>query len=62
MSRRGLVENSEIDELIEEKKIKEFLRSTGWCTLGVDPVRKQHRYDYKGPERRQTMRNTLKVK
>jgi hypothetical protein len=51
--RYGLVEDSEIDELIEERKIKKFLRSTGWCMLGADPIRKGPRYDYKRPERRQ---------
>jgi hypothetical protein len=60
--KRGLVEDSEIDELIERGKIKKFLRSSGWCTLGVDPVRKEPRYDYKGPERRQAIRNTVKGK
>jgi hypothetical protein len=60
--KRGLVEDSEIDKLIEKRQIKKFLRSTGWCTLGVDAVRKERRYDYKGPERRQAMRNTVKVK
>jgi hypothetical protein len=58
--KRGLVEDSEIDELIEKRKIKKFLRSSGWCTLDVDPMRKKPRYDYKGPERRQALRNPSK--
>ena len=60
--KRGLVEDSEIDELIERRKIKKFLRSTGWCTLGVDPGRKEPRYDYKGRERRQAFKNTVEAK
>ena len=53
----GLVEDSELDELIAQRKIKKFLRSTGWCTLGADPIRKDSRIDFKGPERRQSLTN-----
>jgi hypothetical protein len=58
----GLVEASELDKLIEQKKIKKFLRSTGWCNLGTDPIRKAFRYDYEGSEKRQAFKNTAKVK
>ena len=58
----GSVEDFELDGLIEQRKIKRFLRSTGWCTLGIDPVRKEPRHDYKGPERRRVIRNTAKHK
>lgn len=58
----GLVDNSELDELIVKRKIKKFLRSTGWCTLDVEPIRKESRIDYEGPERRQSLKNTAKVK
>jgi hypothetical protein len=37
----GSVEDSELDKLIVQKKIKKFLRSTGWCTLGVNATRKE---------------------
>jgi len=37
----GSVEDSELDKLIVQRKIKKFLRATGWCTLGVDPTRKE---------------------
>ena len=60
--KRGLVEDSEIDDLIEKRKIKKFLRSSGWCTLGVAPVREEPGYGYTGPERRQAVKNTVKVK
>ena len=58
----GLVENSELDELIVQGKIKKFLRSTGWCTLGVDPIRKDYRIDFKGSERRQAVKKVVEVK
>jgi len=61
-SKYGLVEDSELDELIVNRKIKKFLRSTGWCTLGVDPIRKEPRIDFKGPERRQAVKNAVQVK
>lgn len=39
-----------LDGLIETKKIARFRRSTGWVTLGLDPVRVVKReYTYKAP-------------
>jgi hypothetical protein len=39
--------------LIENNKIIRFRRSSGWVTLGVDPVRAMtNRSGYKGVERR----------
>jgi hypothetical protein len=58
----GLVEDFELDKLIVQKKIKKFLRSTGWCKLGVDQIRKESRIDYKGQERRQDIKKALQVK
>jgi len=58
----GLVEDSEIDELIENRKIKKFLRSTGWHTLGVDPLRINSHIDFKGRERQQAVKEAVKVK
>ena len=49
---RGAVKNASLDELIAQKKIKKFLRSDGWCTLGVDRIRTMEDPDYKGIERR----------
>jgi hypothetical protein len=51
--REGMVDASLLDELIFQKKIKKFLRAEGWCTLGVDPLRRKKKPDYKGPERRE---------
>jgi len=58
----GLVEDSELDKLIVQGKIKKFLRSTGWCTLGADPIRKDCRIDFEGPERRQAVKKAVQVK
>jgi len=58
----GLVEDSEIDKLIVQGKIKKFLRSTGWCTIGADPIRKESRIDFEGPERRQAVKKAVQVK
>jgi hypothetical protein len=58
----GLVDSSELDELIVTRKIKKFLRSTGWCTLGADPLRKESRIYFKESERRQAFKNTAEVK
>ena len=57
----GLVDNSELYELIYSKKIKKFLRSEEWCTIGIDPVREGYRNDYKGHERRQSFLQTEKI-
>ncbi len=45
------VEPARLDELIASHKIKKFLRTKGWATVGVDPVRGA-RGSYSGPERR----------
>lgn len=39
-----------LDLLIENKQIDRFRRSSGWVTLGLDPVRTRKRdYTYKTP-------------
>lgn len=48
-----VVESSQLDTLISSNKIKKFLRSEGWVTVGIDPIRKESRVNYKGSERRQ---------
>jgi perosamine synthetase len=45
------VESSLLDELIASNKIRKFLRSDGWATVGIDPIR-GHGGSYKGSERR----------
>ena len=48
-----MVEASRLDTLISSNKIKKFLRSEGWVTVGIDPIRKESRVNDKGSERRQ---------
>jgi hypothetical protein len=52
----GMVEASQLDTLISSNKIKKFLRSEGWVTVGNDPIRKESRVYYKGSERRQAVK------
>jgi hypothetical protein len=57
----GLVEDHQLDELISSKKIKKFLRSEGWVTIGVDLTRKAARIDFEWPEKRRRIDKTFKV-
>jgi hypothetical protein len=45
-----------LDVLLENDRVLKFKRSSGWVTVGVDPVRAKRREDfnhiYYGPERR----------
>ena len=42
-----------LDNLIEAGVVKRFLRSSGWVTIGVDPIRSNKpRSEYQGAERR----------
>lgn len=42
-----------LNSLIESGKIIKFRRSSGWVTIGVDPVRGMtRRTEYHGPDRR----------
>lgn len=36
-----------LDHLIELKEIVKFKRSTGWVTVGADPIRENKRHDEK---------------
>ena len=47
----GMVEPFLLDELIASGKIRKFLRSEGWVTVGIDRIRISD-YRYTGPERR----------
>lgn len=57
-NKMGIVDASQLDELISSNKIKTFLRSEGWVTIGVDSVRKERGYYYKDPERRQRIKKS----
>ena len=48
----GKIEHYQLDDLIDSDKIKKFQRSSGWVTIGVDPIRKVRREDSpEAPER-----------
>lgn len=50
--RIDLVPSKKLDELIVMSDIEQFERSSGWVTLGRDPVRSTIRGHYSGPDRR----------
>lgn len=33
------VKNTQLDSLLEKQKIHRFKRSSGWVTVGIDPIR-----------------------
>lgn len=44
-----------LDLLLNREMVKRFRRSSGWATVGVDPVRMPSKQaSYSGPERRST--------
>ncbi len=51
--RIDLVPSRKLDELIMMSEIEKFERSSGWVTVGRDPIRSTLRGTYNGPERRQ---------
>jgi hypothetical protein len=52
-NRYDYVKDFILDILIESKEIFKFKRSTGWVTLGVDPIRRSKRDSvFNGTDRR----------
>ncbi len=47
------VDTRSLQILIEEEMIVKFQRGEGWAYVGLDPIRRSHRDDYAGTERRQ---------
>ena len=41
-----------LQKLIDKRKIVQFMRSTGWVTVGFDQIRNSSLVEYAGPERR----------
>ncbi len=52
-NKMGLTDSSQLDELILSNKIKKFLRSEGWVTIGKSRLRRGSKHNYLGRERRQ---------
>ncbi|MCD6186692.1 MAG: hypothetical protein J7K09_00895 [Desulfuromusa sp.] len=50
--RINLIPSKNLDELIVMSEIDQFERSTGWITVGRDPIRSTLRGKYVGTERR----------
>jgi hypothetical protein len=47
------IKDFRLDSLIESRKVARFLRSSGWVTIGVDPIRANNKkINYAGAERR----------
>jgi hypothetical protein len=52
-NRYDYVKDFMLDSLIEAGVVARFLRSSGWVTVGVDPIRSStSRRNYNGSERR----------
>jgi len=52
-NRYDFVTDFMLDSLIEAGVVAKFLRSSGWVTIGVDPVRSStSNHEYHGEERR----------
>jgi putative N-acetylmannosamine-6-phosphate epimerase len=47
-----LVPSKKLDELLMMSEIEQFERSSGWVTVGKDPIRSTLRGRYCGTERR----------
>lgn len=47
------IKDSQLDSLLEMHKIQRFKRSSGWVTVGVDPIRaRRNIVNFDAPERR----------
>jgi hypothetical protein len=50
---RGRVAPKALDLFLKTDKISRFKRSSGWATVGIDPIREEGESSaYRGPERR----------
>jgi hypothetical protein len=47
-----LVAPRKLQKLIQKRKIVQFMRSSGWVTVGFDAIRDADPQEYFGPERR----------
>jgi hypothetical protein len=53
----GMVELDQLDHLIHSHKIRQFMRSEGWVTIGIDSIR-EFDEEYESSERRQYFKRT----
>lgn len=59
-NRSGTVKDYQLNDLISAGKIVAFRRSSGWATIGHDPVRGKGG-EYHGPERRNRPEKSVKA-
>jgi hypothetical protein len=53
----GMVGIDQLDELIRSHKVIKFMRSEGWVSIGIDPIR-EFDEDFTSPEKRQYYKKT----
>jgi len=51
-SRHDMVKEYQLDDLIDRGEIVKFQRSSGWVTIGVDPVRVRRQATHREQDRR----------
>ena len=50
--RKGYVNRSELNMLINSRLIQSFKRADGWVRIGMDPLRQRGDLSYSGDEKR----------
>jgi hypothetical protein len=50
--RKGYVNRSELNMLINSRLIQRFKRADGWVRIGMDPLRQRGDLSYSGEEKR----------
>jgi hypothetical protein len=56
------IEAYQLEDLIRSNKIKKFVRSGRWVTIGIDPIRKTREDYLEMPKRRKCNKKTQKRK
>ena len=56
------IEAYQLEDLIRSNKIKKFVRSGQWVTIGIDPIRKTREDYLEMPKRRKCSKKTQKRK
>lgn len=55
-NRFDYIKDFRLNDLIDSRKIKKFRRSTGWVTIGIDPIRSsKNESSFDGIEKRATI-------
>lgn len=51
-NKQDWVTPEQLPRLIAERRIIKFKRASGWVDIRTDPIRREERSEYRGPERR----------